>query len=161
VDLAPAVGINFLLFRFRAGEVRSYQWRALGSSYAPSEIVVALLRTQLERADAILFGSVGGPKWENLPPKEQPERAALLPLRKRFKLFANVRPVLSFEGTRARYENIDIITIRENTEGMYSGRGQTVSEDDGVAEAVSVITRSGSESSLRCALELAGREGQH
>jgi len=41
-------------FRFRAGEVRSYQWRALGSSYAPSEIVVALLRTQLERADAIL-----------------------------------------------------------------------------------------------------------
>ena len=33
-----------------------------------------------EQADAILFGSVGGPKWENLPPKEQPERAALLPL---------------------------------------------------------------------------------
>ena len=34
-----------------------------------------------EQADAILFGSVGGPKWENLPPKQQPERAALLPLR--------------------------------------------------------------------------------
>ena len=35
-----------------------------------------------EQSDAILFGSVGGPKWEKLPPKEQPERAALLPLRK-------------------------------------------------------------------------------
>ena len=43
-------------------------------------------------ADAILFGSVGGPKWESLPPKEQPERAALLPIRKAFSLFANIRP---------------------------------------------------------------------
>ena len=37
-----------------------------------------------QAADAILFGSVGGPKWESLPPKEQPERAALLPIRKAF-----------------------------------------------------------------------------
>ena len=49
----------------------------------------ALPETTLEdcrNRDAILFGSVGGPKWENLPPKEQPERAALLPLRKAFNL---------------------------------------------------------------------------
>ena len=45
-------------------------------------------------ADAILFGSVGGPKWEKLPPAEQPERASLLPLRKHFTLYANVRPGL-------------------------------------------------------------------
>ena len=45
-----------------------------------------------QQVDAILFGSVGGPKWENLPPKEQPERAALLPIRKAFELFANLRP---------------------------------------------------------------------
>ena len=45
-----------------------------------------------EQADAILFGSVGGPKWENLPPKEQPERAALLPIRQAFEPFANIRP---------------------------------------------------------------------
>ena len=49
-----------------------------------------------ERGDAILFGSVGGPKWEKLPPKEQPERAALLPLRKHFTLFANIRPGLLY-----------------------------------------------------------------
>ncbi|HAU91730.1 MAG TPA: NAD-dependent isocitrate dehydrogenase, partial [Alteromonas sp.] len=50
-------------------------------------------------------------------------------LRKQFQLYANVRPVLSFKGTKARYEDIDIITVRENTQGMYSGLGQVVSED--------------------------------
>ena len=45
-----------------------------------------------DEADAILFGSVGGPKWTNLPPDQQPERGALLPLRKHFKLFCNLRP---------------------------------------------------------------------
>ena len=49
-----------------------------------------------EESDAILFGSVGGPKWENLPPAEQPERAALLPLRKHFQLFANLRPAIIY-----------------------------------------------------------------
>ena len=43
-------------------------------------------------AQAIFFGSVGGPKWESLPPPKQPERAALLPLRKHFGLYANLRP---------------------------------------------------------------------
>src|SRR5256885_2282473 len=47
-------------------------------------------------ADAILFGSVGGPKWEKLPPAQQPERASLLPLRKHFTLFANIRPGLLY-----------------------------------------------------------------
>jgi 3-isopropylmalate dehydrogenase len=49
-----------------------------------------------EQSDAILFGSVGGPKWEKLPPKAQPERAALLPLRRHFTLFANIRPGLLY-----------------------------------------------------------------
>ncbi|MBZ4644223.1 MAG: leuB, partial [Deferribacteraceae bacterium] len=52
--------------------------------------------TICENSDAILFGSVGGPKWENLPPEKQPERGALLPLRKHFGLFANIRPVKVF-----------------------------------------------------------------
>ncbi|MCB1575035.1 MAG: NAD-dependent isocitrate dehydrogenase, partial [Xanthomonadales bacterium] len=40
-------------------------------------------------------------------------------LRKRFDLYANVRPAITFPGTRSRYEDIDIITVRENTEGAY------------------------------------------
>ncbi len=82
-------------------------------------------------------------------------------LRQQFQLYANVRPVISFAGTKARYEDIDIITVRENTEGMYSGRGQTVTDDDTVAEALSVISRGGAERIIRFAFELAKREGRH
>ena len=81
-------------------------------------------------------------------------------LRKKFQLYANLRPVLSFKGTRARYEDIDIITIRENTEGMYSGLGQVVSEDGTEAEAMSKITREGAERIVKFAYELARREGR-
>lgn len=79
-------------------------------------------------------------------------------LRKKFNLYANVRPVVSFKGTKARYEDIDIITIRENTEGMYSGVGQKVSDDGSSAEAMSVITREGAERIVTFAYDLAVRE---
>jgi isocitrate dehydrogenase (NAD+) len=81
-------------------------------------------------------------------------------LRKHFQLYANVRPVLSFKGTKARYENIDIITIRENTEGMYSGLGQTVSADGNYAEAMSLVTREGAERIVTFAYETAIKEGR-
>ncbi|MFT5636530.1 MAG: isocitrate dehydrogenase (NAD+) [Cognaticolwellia sp.] len=81
-------------------------------------------------------------------------------MRKHFQLYANVRPVLSFKGTKARYENIDIITIRENTEGMYSGLGQTVSADGNYAEAMSLVTREGAERIVTFAYETAIKEGR-
>lgn len=81
-------------------------------------------------------------------------------LRKHFKLYANLRPVLSFKGTKARYENIDILTVRENTEGMYSGLGQTTSEDGSQAEAMSLITREGAERIVKFAYETARKEGR-
>ncbi|RTE86978.1 MULTISPECIES: isocitrate dehydrogenase [Gammaproteobacteria] len=81
-------------------------------------------------------------------------------LRKQFNLYANLRPVVSFKGTQARYDNIDIITIRENTEGMYSGLGQTTSADGSEAEAMSKVTRAGCERIVRFAYEVARREGR-
>ncbi|EWS96740.1 isocitrate dehydrogenase [Pseudoalteromonas sp. SCSIO 43095] len=81
-------------------------------------------------------------------------------LRKQFGLYANVRPVKSFAGTKARYDDIDIITVRENTQGMYSGAGQVVSADGNEAEAMSVITREGAEKIVTFAYELAVREGR-
>jgi isocitrate dehydrogenase (NAD+) len=81
-------------------------------------------------------------------------------LRKKFGLYANLRPVVSFKGTKARYEDIDIITVRENTQGMYSGLGQVVSPDGSEAEAMSKITREGAERIVTFAYELAQREGR-
>lgn len=81
-------------------------------------------------------------------------------LRKKFNLYANVRPVISFKGTRSRYDNIDIITVRENTEGMYSGVGQKRSDDNQSAEAMSIITRDGAERIVKFAFELARQEGR-
>ncbi|MFM5501772.1 isocitrate dehydrogenase [Aeromonas veronii] len=81
-------------------------------------------------------------------------------LRKKFNLYANVRPVISFKGTRSRYDNIDIITVRENTEGMYSGVGQKRSDDNKSAEAMSIITREGAERIVKFAFELARQEGR-
>ncbi len=83
-----------------------------------------------ESSDAILFGSVGGPKWENMKPEEQPERAALLPLRKHFKLFCNLRPARVFKSLVASsplHPNIvrdgfDILCVRELTGGIYFGQ---------------------------------------
>lgn len=82
-----------------------------------------------ESSDAILFGAVGGPKWETLPPEEQPERAALLPLRKHFDLFANLRPAIIFkplkDASTLKSETIgdglDILVFRELTSGIYFG----------------------------------------
>jgi 3-isopropylmalate dehydrogenase len=82
-----------------------------------------------ESSDAILFGSVGGPKWEHMPPAEQPERAALLPLRKHFELFANLRPAIIYpelkDASPLRGDlvanGLDILIMRELTGDVYFG----------------------------------------
>jgi 3-isopropylmalate dehydrogenase len=78
-------------------------------------------------SDAILFGSVGGPKWESLPAEEQPERGALLPLRKIFGLYANLRPAIIFPsltGASSLKEEVieggfNVLVVRELTGGIY------------------------------------------
>lgn len=82
-------------------------------------------------------------------------------LRQKFDLYANVRPIISFPGTKSRYENINLLTIRENTEGMYSGVGQKIVEDaDGErAEAKSIITSKGSRRILEYAFSAAAARG--
>jgi isocitrate dehydrogenase (NAD+) len=81
-------------------------------------------------------------------------------LRRHFDLYANVRPAISFPGTKARYENIDIITVRENTEGAYLAEGQSVSEDGEVATSMIRNTRKGSARIVRYAFEMAVKKGR-
>jgi len=81
-------------------------------------------------------------------------------LRKRFDLYANVRPAISFPNTKSRYENIDLITVRENTEGAYIGEGQALSADGQTATLQQRVTRRGSERIVRYAFDLARRVGR-
>lgn len=85
-----------------------------------------------KRSNAILFGAIGGPKWESLDYQLRPERA-LLGLRKELDLFANLRPAILYpELTNASslkpelVENLDILIIRELTSGIYFGEPRGV-----------------------------------
>ncbi|MGY4515582.1 isocitrate dehydrogenase [Lysobacter sp. HA18] len=82
-------------------------------------------------------------------------------LRKRFDLYANVRPAISFPNTKSRFgSGVNLITVRENTEGAYIGEGQSVSEDGETALLTQKVTRRGSERIVRYAFELARRTGR-
>lgn len=109
--------------------------------------------TACETADAILFGSVGGPKWESLPPHQQPERGALLPLRKHFGLFANLRPGVCFpaltHASPVKEERIeggfDMLCVRELTGGIYFGEPKGIFERGGQRVAIDTMVYSESE----------------
>ena len=82
-------------------------------------------------------------------------------LRKRFDLYANVRPAKSFPNTKSRFPaGVDLITVRENTEGAYSAEGQETSPDGEFATSITRTTRAGSERIVRYAFDLARRTGR-
>ncbi|WP_058835226.1 isocitrate dehydrogenase [Luteimonas abyssi] len=82
-------------------------------------------------------------------------------LRRKFDLYANVRPASSFPNTRSRFASgVDLITIRENTEGSYISEGQETSADGESAVSITRITRKGSDRIVRYAFELARSTGR-
>ncbi|MDR2401684.1 MAG: 3-isopropylmalate dehydrogenase [Deferribacteraceae bacterium] len=90
-----------------------------------------------ERCDAILFGAVGGPKWENLSAELQPERGSLLPLRKFFALYANLRPIKLYPSLTASSplkdsivnSGVDFVFFRELTGGLYFSLPKQIADD--------------------------------
>lgn len=80
-------------------------------------------------------------------------RSINVTLRKEFDLYANLRPAKTYQGVRSRYENVDLVVVRENTEDLYAGVEHMVGED--AAESIKIFTRKGCERIVRFAFEYA------
>jgi isocitrate dehydrogenase (NAD+) len=85
-------------------------------------------------------------------------RSVNVALRKELDLYANLRPAVSIPGVRSRYEGVDLVVVRENTEDLYAGVEHMVGPD--AAESIKIITRRGSERIARFAFDYARREGR-
>lgn len=85
-------------------------------------------------------------------------RSVNVSLRKQLDLYVNLRPALTIPGVKSRYEDIDLVIVRENTEDLYAGVEHMVGED--AAESIKIITRKASQRVARFAFEYARREGR-
>jgi len=87
-------------------------------------------------------------------------RSVNVALRKEFELYANVRPARSFAGVDTRYTGVDLVVIRENTQGLYSGVEHYIDDERSAAESISIITRKGSERIVQYAFEYAKKNNR-
>lgn len=151
-----------ILDRLGGFSYTDYPW---GSDYyfehgrmAPPEFI-----DQLRAHDAIFLGAVGHPKV----PDHVTLNGLLLPIRRAFDLYANVRPAILYPGVPSplalrKGEQIDMVVVRENTEGEYAQVGGFVYQEqaDEVAIQTSVFTRRGCERIIRYAFELARKRNK-
>lgn len=82
-------------------------------------------------------------------------RSINVELRKQYDLYANVRPAKSWNGVKTRYDNVDIVIVRENTEGLYVGLEHYLSPKKDIAESLAVVTQAGSERIVEYAFKYA------
>jgi isocitrate dehydrogenase (NAD+) len=87
-------------------------------------------------------------------------RSINVALRKEFELYVNQRPAKTFKGIKTRFDNIDLIIFRENTEEFYSGIEHYVDSSRSAAETIGIITRRGSERIIRYAFEYAKKNNR-
>ena len=115
-------------FNIEEGLVGGAAYDAHGKAISEDDMKKAMA------ADAIIFGAVGGPKWDKVPYDVRPE-AGLLRLRKDLALFANLRPAICYPALadasslkRELVENLDIVIVRELTGGVYFGEPKTITD---------------------------------
>ncbi len=82
-------------------------------------------------------------------------RSINVELRKKYDLYANVRPAKSWKGVKTRYDDVDIVIVRENTEGLYVGLEHFLTPQRDIAESLAVVTRAGSERIVEYAFKYA------
>lgn len=134
-------------FDFTYGEIGYDYYKNTGNSL-PDETL-----EKVKTADATLFGAVTTPP--NIPNYSSP----ILRLRQHFDLYANLRPIKSIPNEISR-QNINIIIVRENTEGLYS-RSERVEDNGNRAITEMIITRKGSERIIRYAFEIAKKNNMN
>lgn len=126
IDWMNAQGLTS--FEVEEGLVGGAAYDAHGQSISEDDMARAMA------ADAVLFGAVGGPKWDDVPYDVRPE-AGLLRLRKDMELFANLRPAICFGALaeasslkKELVEGLDILIVRELTGGVYFGEPKEITD---------------------------------
>jgi 3-isopropylmalate dehydrogenase len=119
----------------RMGRFESDEGLVGGACYDAHKVAITdETMAKAHAADAVIFGAVGGPKWDNVPYDVRPE-AGLLRLRKELGLFANIRPAICYPALadasslkREVVDGLDIIILRELTGGVYFGEPKTITD---------------------------------
>jgi isocitrate dehydrogenase (NAD+) len=142
VRILEATGVQFAWERFAAG-AGAFEKHG---EYIPKELVASI-----ERNRVALKGPVTTPVGGGFP-------SINVTLRKKFELYANFRPIKNLPGLETRYPGVDLIIIRENTEGLYVGLEHEVVP--GVIESLKVITEKGSTRIAKFAFEYAAKHGR-
>ncbi|HEX3014142.1 MAG TPA: homoisocitrate dehydrogenase [Methanobacterium sp.] len=139
LQVLDALDIQFNYKEARAGEEC---FKRTGTTIPDETIQTA------KNSDAVLFGAVTSIRSQ---------RSAIITLRKKLDLYANLRPVKSYPGVKGIFNDLDFVIVRENTEGLYSGIEEET--EDG-ATATRVITKEASERICRIAFEYAKNTGR-
>ena len=123
-----------------AGARLQWERAAAGSGAVPTHgtPIPAETLESIRRNKLALKGPLSTPIGEGF-------RSVNVALRKEFDLYANLRPARSFAGVETRYTGVDLVVIRENTQGLYSGVEHYIDEERTAAESISIITKKGSE----------------
>jgi isocitrate dehydrogenase (NAD+) len=142
VRIVEATGLRFAWERFAAG-AGAYE---IHGEYIPKELYASIERTRVA-----LKGPVTTPVGEGFP-------SINVTLRQEFELFANFRPIKNLPGLETRYPGVDLVIIRENTEGLYVGLEHEVVP--GVIESLKVMTEKGCTRIAKFAFEYAQNHGR-
>jgi isocitrate dehydrogenase (NAD+) len=143
VTVLEATGISFEWKRVDAGESQI----AIHGTPLPEAVLDSIRETHVA-----LKGPITTPIGEGF-------RSVNVTLRQALDLYANLRPALSIKGIETRYENVDLVIVRENTEDLYAGIEHRVGKD--AAESIKIITRYASERIARFAFEYAVTNHRH
>ncbi len=142
VRILEATGVKFAWETFAAGAEAYEKY----NEYIPKDLVESIERTRVGLKGPVTTPIGGGFSSINVE------------LRKRFELFANFRPIRNLPHIPTRYPDIDLIIVRENTEGLYSGIEHEVIP--GVVESLKIITEKASTRVSRFAFEYARKNGR-